>query len=102
MYMYGRINVVKGDFVASVIKPSTRSVIHWLGPYHGTCMSLQKVSGLSTRPLYKASLQGLSKRPLYKASLQKASLQGLSTWPLYKASLQGLSTRPLYKVSGLS
>jgi len=97
MYMYGRINVVKGDFVASVIKPSTRSVIHWLGPYHGTCMSLQKVSGLSTRPLYKASLQGLSPRPLYKASLR-----GLSTRPLYQASLHVLSTCSLYKVSGLS
>jgi len=32
MYMYGRMMVVNGEFVASVISPSTRSVIHWFGP----------------------------------------------------------------------
>ena len=31
-YLYGRILVVNGLLVASVISPSTRSVSHWLGP----------------------------------------------------------------------
>ena len=33
MYMYGRIVFVNGEFVASVIRPSTRSVRNGLAPF---------------------------------------------------------------------
>ena len=32
MYLYGRIRLVNGDCVASVMSPSTRSVRYWFGP----------------------------------------------------------------------
>ena len=32
MYLYGRILLVKGEFVASVIRPSILSVRYWFGP----------------------------------------------------------------------
>jgi hypothetical protein len=58
-YLYGRILVVKGLLVASVMSPSTRSVSHWLGPL--------SASGRCHRPwrlyLCRSDLMSLAEGP---------------------------------------